>query len=104
MNAHQYVGRPLDVFIDLSTTPRYLTLGVLGVGLRSGMVRSLTYGYSEGTYIASDNKQELFTEGGWAAVAIPGLEGGWDPHKTRHYVVSVGFEGGHPRHLGYDQT
>ena len=95
----QELGRPLDVFIDLSTTPRYLTLGVLGVGFRNGLVRSLTYAYSEGTYITNENTQEIFTEGGWAAVAIPGLSGEWEPHRSRHYVVSVGFEGIKTRQL-----
>ena len=99
LRASQDLGRPLDVFIDLSTTPRYLTLGVLGVGFRNGIVRSLTYGYSEGKYVSSKNRQELFTEGGWAAVAIPGLSGEWEPHKSRHYDVSVGFEGVKTRQL-----
>lgn len=99
LNACKKLERPLDVFVDLSTTPRYLTLGLLGVGFNLGLVKSVTYGYAEGRYVANNNKQELFTEGGWAAVAIPGLSGEWEPHRSRHYLVSVGFEGVKTRQL-----
>lgn len=98
-NACNSLRRPLDIFIDLSTTPRYLTLGVLGTGFSNGLVRSVTYGYSEGRYSESGSIQEIFTEGGWSAKAIPGLNGEWEPHQARHYVVSVGFEGLKTRQL-----
>jgi hypothetical protein len=87
---------PIDVFVDLSTIPRYLSLGILGYGLKNGILRSIVFGYSEGCYsdaTPSSVAQELFTEGGWRAIPIPGLWGEWEPYRERHYVVSVGFEG-----------
>ena len=62
----------------------------------------MTYGYSEGEYpneSERSERQELFTEGGWKATAIPGLLGEWEPHKPWHYLVSVGFEGIKTRQL-----
>ncbi len=87
---------PIDVFVDLSTIPRYLSLGILGYGLKNGILRSIVFGYSEGCYSEASPgfvAQELFTEGGWRAIPIPGLWGEWEPFRKRHYVVSVGFEG-----------
>jgi len=87
------IKRPLNIFIDLSTTPRYLTLGAMGIGFRKGIVASVTYGYAEGDYGPSTDPKVMFTEGGWVAKAIPGFEGEWEPQRKSHYVVSVGFEG-----------
>lgn len=98
-SAFQIAGRPLNIFIDLSTTPRFLTLGALGFGFQHGLVRSATYAYAEGCYSTRDDSQEIFTEGGWKIAAIPGFSGQWDPTRSRHYVVSVGFEGVKTRQL-----
>jgi hypothetical protein len=87
---------PIDVFVDLSTIPLYLSLGILGYGLKNGILKSIVFGYSEGCYADATPSivaQELFTEGGWRAMPIPGLLGEWEPYRESHYVVSVGFEG-----------
>jgi len=96
LKAYHETHRPLSVFVDLSTIPRHLSLGLLGFGLEHGLIESLTYGYSEGEYPNDDKdsvSQELFTEGGWEAVAIPGFIGEWEPCRARHYIVALGFEG-----------
>lgn len=87
--------RPLRVFVDLSAIPRYLSLGLLGYCFERGLAESVTYGYAEGRYSPNQGSptSDLFTEGTWDAAAIPSLEGEWEPHKNRLYIVSVGFEG-----------
>jgi hypothetical protein len=90
------VGRPLRILVDLSTCPRYFSLGLLARAIRGGIADRVSFFYAEGTYpeeASDEDKHELFTAGGWEAVAIPGLEGEWDPEKRRMYLVSVGFEG-----------
>ena len=40
-------GRPLSLFIDASTCPRYYTLGILGYCLKSGIAHRVTISYAE---------------------------------------------------------
>lgn len=88
------VGRPLDVLLDLSTSPRYYALALFACGMRSGVLSSLTCFYAEGEYPeATNGAQEQFTEGRWETRHVPGLAGTADPGNKRLYVVSVGFEG-----------
>ena len=88
--------RPLRIFIDLSTCPRYLSIGLAAEGLKSGIASEVTFFYAEGNYPEEESEEdqhELFTTGTWDSIEIPGLHGVWDPEKRRAYVVSIGFEG-----------
>lgn len=90
------LARPLRIFIDLSTCPRFLSLGLLSHTLLTGTANELTVYYAEGNYPeeqSEEDQHELFTAGGWDVLPIAGLEGDWDPVKKRAYLVSVGFEG-----------
>ncbi len=94
--AFEELGKPLNVFVDLSTCPRYYSLGVLTFGITTGLVGQITYGYSEGKYPEESeemDRHEMFTKGGWNAVPIPSVEGEWETDKGLTYLVSVGFEG-----------
>jgi hypothetical protein len=96
IDAYNSVGRPLKLFIDLSTCPRFLSIGLTSNALLKGIASHVSVFYAEGHYpeeSTEEAKHDLFTTGGWAAVAIPGLEGEWSPTKRRAYFVSVGFEG-----------
>ncbi|MCH8043055.1 MAG: hypothetical protein IID44_04990 [Planctomycetes bacterium] len=96
LDVHRELARPLRIFIDLSTCPRFLSLGLLSQAVLSGIASEVTVFYSEGDYPEEESEEdqhELFTAGGWDAVPVPGLEGEWDPDKKRAYLVSVGFEG-----------
>ena len=78
------LGRPLRILVDLSTIPRYFSVGLLARSMRIGLAEHVSFFYAEGTYPDESNdeeKHDLFTAGGWDAVAIPGLEGDWDPEK-----------------------
>ena len=88
------IGRPMRVFIDMSSMPRYLSLGVLGYGFRSGLVDSIDFYYAEASsYDTASDTAPVFTEGRWHPWPIVGL-GGLSPARARtHLVVSAGFEG-----------
>lgn len=89
-------GRPLKVFIELTTCPRYLSLGIVATLLKKGWAHEINLSYTGGTYSDEpngDSFEDVFTVGRWSAIAIPGLEGRHDPGKHRSYLVSVGFEG-----------
>lgn len=87
--------KPLRVLIDLTTCPRYYSLGFFAGVIKYGLARKLTVFYAEGEY--GDNQRDSlvypFTVGPWRATAIPFLRGFPDPLKGKTYVVSVGFEG-----------
>ncbi len=89
--------QPLRVLVDLSTCPRYYSLGFIAGILRFGYAHTATVFYAEGVY-KSGSKAALiddypFTIGHWNATAIPFLAGSPDALKQKAYVVSVGFEG-----------
>ncbi len=88
-------GRPLRVFLDLSTFSRFYALAILATCLSHGIAQSCTVFYAEGIY--EETKKEYdeitFSRGHWRTVTIPSLEGIWDPGKQKYYMVSVGFEG-----------
>lgn len=95
-NAHRELERPLRLFVDLSTCPRFLSMGLIAYTLYHGIADEISCYYAEGDYPeeqSEEDQHELFTAGGWDAVPVPSLEGEWDPGKQRAYVVSVGFEG-----------
>lgn len=89
-------GRPIRLLIDISTCPRFYALGALAFCLEAGLAESITVFYAEGAYPEQTDDQarhEMFTIGRWETVAVPFLEGSYDPGKSRFYYVSVGFEG-----------
>jgi hypothetical protein len=94
--ALQAAGRPLRIFVDLSTCPRFYALDLLATCIKRGIAERVSIFYAEGKYpeekTAAD-QYELFTAGGWNAAPIPALRGEWDPNKRRSYLVSIGFEG-----------
>lgn len=86
------------VFIDLSTCPRFLTLGLLKEALLSGLVRSIDFAYSEGIYppppASYDGIEEIsFRDGPIRAVPIPGFLGDFEPGVDKLIVASIGFDG-----------
>ena len=88
--------RPLRLLIDLSTCPRFYSLGVIAGTLRSGLAQSLTVLYAEGKYGKTPlplNVEYPFTVGHWRANPVPFLLGSAAPTKRKHFIVSVGFEG-----------
>jgi hypothetical protein len=93
------LGVPLRILIDASTCPRYVSLGLVATCLKEGLAKQVDLSYAEGKYPEPSTdrqgiKREVaFTSGTWRAVAVPGLEGLFDPGKKRFYLVSVGFEG-----------
>lgn len=88
--------KSLKILVDLSTAPRFYALAILAACFKWGIASEVSFFYAEGRYPqenAEIDKHELFTSGGWSSVAIPNLQGKWDPTRKRAYVVSVGFEG-----------
>jgi hypothetical protein len=79
----------------LSASTRYYSLGLLAYGIGQGLVREVSFVYSEATYHDPDSGRtsEVFTTGRWETVAVPPLLGDYDPEKGRHYHVCLGFEG-----------
>lgn len=87
-------NRPLNIFVDISTCPRYYFTAVCALAFKFGFAEKITFFYAEGEYPENSNDQEIaFTIGRWRAVPIPGLLGEYDPRKNRFYLVSIGFEG-----------
>jgi hypothetical protein len=88
-------GRPISALISSSTCPRYHTLALIGVGIGSGYIKTLTIAYSDGIYPEREDVdiEVAFTGGTAAVVAIPGLEGSTSPERQRLFLVSIGFEG-----------
>ena len=86
------------VFVDLSSCPRFYTLGVISGLLRIGLAAQIDVLYSEATYPAAEVSAHPadvpFSEGRWRCEPIPYLSGQSQPSKRPRYVVSVGFEGG----------
>lgn len=89
------IGRPLRLLIDLSTTPRVLSLGIIGELAREGAVDAATYCYAEAVYDERDLEEQtsVFTSGRWRSIAIPGLMGEYTPARGRAFLVSLGFDG-----------
>jgi hypothetical protein len=86
--------RTLRIFMDLSTCPRYYSLGVTAAAFVQSLAHSLTFFYAEAAYTEDTTKGELaFTSGRWATVSVPFLSGLFHPNKKLFYLVSAGFEG-----------
>lgn len=83
--------RPLSVLLDLSTCPRYYAAGVVATCFKQGIASRITVVYAEGTY--PKQSEVTFTKGRWRTVSVPGLDGCYDPSRSRFFLVSVGWEG-----------
>lgn len=95
------VGRPVDVILDLTSIPRNISLGLLGFGLRSGVVRSIGFFYAGATgyHNQDETGRYPFTRGFWTPWSVVGLGGISRPRSRNHLLVSVGFEGARTRRL-----
>jgi len=87
---------PWRVLIDLSTCPRFYSLGLLAGLFREGLAQTVSVLYAEGKYGTKPQPSTAdypFTVGHWEAEPVPFLLGNSRPTKKKHFVVSVGFEG-----------
>jgi len=89
---------PARIFIDVSTCPRYLSLGLMREALYSGIVSEVCLGYSEGKYPEAapsyNGLEEIsFSDGAFQALPVPGYYGEFEPSKGRLFIVSLGFDG-----------
>src|SRR5208283_646441 len=78
--------RGLRVFVDLSTCPRYYSLGLVAGLIKLGMAPTVTIFYAEAKYPEEQETRPLdrpFSVGQWRAVAIPFLLGTPDPLKKK---------------------
>lgn len=99
------VGRPLRVFVDMSSCPRIYNLLWIGWGLRGGWIAEIDYFYAEGQYPEMDRISDpleehvlplvelSFAGPTRQTIPVPMLSGTSDPEKGRQYVISLGFEG-----------
>jgi hypothetical protein len=95
-NTVKRLDRPVRLLVELSTCPRYLSLGVAALLLRRGWAYEICFLYTAAEYgdaPETDPLADIFTFGRWDTIAVPGLEGWHDPGRRRSYVVAVGFEG-----------
>ncbi len=99
VDAYVRVGRPLRIAIDLSSVPRYVSLGLLGLCVRAGCAGRMTYWYTAANeYEVEDENGEItdnyqFTVGRWLPQPIPALSRPTSGGKPMHLVVSAGIEG-----------
>lgn len=94
-------GRPLNLLVDLSAMPRYLSLGILGYGFASGLIESIDYYYvAAAGYRKTEMARSLeFTGGRWLPWPIVGLGGPSPARASTHLVVTAGFEGNKTKKL-----
>lgn len=90
-SAARTAGHPIRLFLDLSTCPRYYAAGILAACFKSGLASFVSVFYAEGHY--PDEAEVTFTYGQWRTVAVPELDGRYDPRNRRFFLVSVGWEG-----------
>lgn len=92
-------GRPLNIAIDLSSVPRYVSMGLLGFGYKSGCAAKMTFWYTAAqNYRAlSDMTQPMssseFTLGTWLPQPIPVLSRPTSGSAPMRLLVSTGLEG-----------
>jgi hypothetical protein len=91
--------KPINLFIDISTYPKYFALGIIAICLKLGFAKKIKIFYSEAKYgneakkVNEEEIEYIFTLGKWDTRAIPFLKSIHDPGKKKYYLVSVGFEG-----------
>lgn len=82
-----------NALVDLSTTCRYYSLGLVALLLRLGLVRRIDVIYAECTYDDSQSDVVEFTDGAWEKRVIPFLDGSGNPASPEFWLLSCGFEG-----------
>jgi hypothetical protein len=90
--------RPLRIFIDLTSMPRFYSLGFIGLCISSGFTDHMTIVYSEGVYPEREAAKSVgeafqFTSGRWKTVTVPFLAYSVEPALKKYFFISVGFEG-----------
>lgn len=93
------IGRPLRLLVDLTSLPRYLSLGLLGYGLTSGFAVELDYYYARALSYETGPLFDSFTSGRWLPWPIVGLGRPTRARSRTHLVVSAGMEGAKTRKL-----
>jgi hypothetical protein len=90
-------AKPRRCLVDLSTCPRYYSLGLIAGLISTSMSSEISVLYTEGEYDKAAYQEDLtdvpFSLGRWSNLPIPFLHGEINPSRRRHYIVSVGFEG-----------
>jgi hypothetical protein len=86
-------GHPLDVFVDMSTIPRVVSLALAGDLLLRRYVYSISYLYVEANYEPVPKQGPVFTHGRWRNIQVPGLLGTDSARLERKCIVSLGFDG-----------
>lgn len=86
-------GHPLDVFVDMSTTPRVVSLALAGDLLLRRYVYGISYFYIEADYEPLPPKGPVFTHGRWRNIQVPGFLGTDSARLERKCIVSLGFDG-----------
>lgn len=107
ISVYNLIGRPLRVLLDLASIPRFLSLAVLGFGMRSGLLHSFDVVYASTTSYSAPvqspgdftDASSGFTSGHWRAMPVLGLGIGGRGRGRNHLMVSVGFEGAKTRKL-----
>lgn len=83
--------------IDLTSCPRYYSLGLIAGLISEGLARSIDVFYAEGIYGGlrePTNAEDVpFSIGRWSSLPIPFLKGRFKPSWPKLYIVSAGFEG-----------
>lgn len=99
VDVYARLGRPLRIAIDLSSVPRYVSLGLLGFCARTGCASWMTFWYTAANSYAVEHETETvidtakFTIGRWLPQPIPALSRPTAGGKPMHLIVSAGAEG-----------
>ncbi|MGU3649848.1 hypothetical protein [Mycolicibacterium sp. A43C] len=99
VQAYVELGRPLNIAVDLSSVPRYVSMGLLGFGYKSGCAARMTFWYSAAkSYRALSDVTKApgvsqFTLGSWLPQPIPVLSRPTSGSAPMRLLVSTGLEG-----------
>lgn len=85
-------GRPLKVFLDMTSCPKHVFLDILAFSLADALCSHVCLTYGEGEYHSNRSKL-VFASGDWDSAIVPGYRGMPDPERRRFFLVSLGFEG-----------
>jgi hypothetical protein len=81
-----------SALVELSTSRRFYSLGVISMLLRLGLAKKVSILYSECSYEQTGETFE-FTDGTWEKRLIPFLDGNVNPAAPDFWLVNCGFEG-----------
>lgn len=93
------LGRPLKLLVDLVGISRYVSLGLLGWGLRSGVINSIDFAYAFAVNYETKVGEISFRQGDWRVLSVPGSGGPAQAGAANHLVVLAGFETSKTRRL-----